>query len=389
MKKIFAFLLLISRAGITQNISIPDSLTSSSDKMADFISRNYSTPSEKVYVIYNWITNHIAYDIDNLYAINLRENREQLIKKTLLSRKAICQGYAELFNDLCIRCGISSYVIMGFTKQSGFLDYIGHAWNVAYINNSYHIYDATWGSGGISNKRFIKKPNMNFFDKGPISMLKTHYPYDPMWQLLFHPINQGAFFNDMIKEDPATPYFNFPDSIALYSKQDSLTCFSACFKRMEKNGVKNTLTYEYFNYVNREIDYLKNVQETKRKNAVLEKYNTAINNHNLTVNLFNEYIQFKNKQFAPAKPDSTIKNMMADIKYFSALSKAQADSLNQQIDESMQGSLTSLKKMIADLEPRIKEENEFVTKYIKTPKSKRKSLFYVYTYFGQPINNQK
>ncbi|WP_431216767.1 hypothetical protein ACQ86N_20700 [Puia sp. P3] len=39
-----------------------------------------------------------------------------------------------MFTDICVKAGIPSYVVDGYTKQKGFVDYIPHAWCVTKLD---------------------------------------------------------------------------------------------------------------------------------------------------------------------------------------------------------------------------------------------------------------
>ncbi|MCK7554189.1 hypothetical protein MKQ70_03860 [Chitinophaga sedimenti] len=52
-----------------------------------------------------------------------------------------------LFTDICAKAGLKSFVIEGFTIQSGFTDYIPHAWSAARIDTGWFLFDPTWGQG--------------------------------------------------------------------------------------------------------------------------------------------------------------------------------------------------------------------------------------------------
>ncbi len=80
-----------------------------------------------------------------MYAINFYEKKEDKIAKPLKTRKGICENYADLFNDICLKSGIKSYVIEGYTKVNGFTEYILHAWCAAVIDSSWFLFDSNMG----------------------------------------------------------------------------------------------------------------------------------------------------------------------------------------------------------------------------------------------------
>lgn len=393
LMRIFSLLVLlvIAVAGVNaqnKKVFIPDSVTFSIEKLGSHINSSCATENEKVSVIYTWMTNTIAYDVDNMFAMNRAADGREVAMQALASRKAICQGYAELFSELCRMCGIENYTVAGFTKQNGFADYIPHMWNVAKIEGSYQLYDATWGSGGISNKRFVKRPNSTYFAPTALQFLKTHMPFDPVWQLLAHPLTQDEFLSGKIKENTSSSFFNYQDTIQEFAKKDPIEKNAASLRRTEKNGIKNTITYEWVSYMQREAEYLKAKAKNEEMKALSDKYNKAVKTINGTSNLFNEYVQFKNKQFTPAKTDPEIRKMMDEIL---AGRKSASDELAAlpAPDPSFADNKADLLKNVENLGQRVDEESKFVDKYLATKKINRKSLFYTRVPMNGPINNKK
>ncbi|MFI5141561.1 MAG: transglutaminase domain-containing protein [Bacteroidia bacterium] len=352
--------------------SIPDSLTYSSEKIAKYINDNFSANTDKVRAIYYWIAAHISYDVDNMFAINPQADKKELIKKTLATQKGICIDYAYLFEDLAIRCGMHCITISGFTKQSGFVDYIPHAWVTAKPDSVWVLYDPTWASGHITNQKFVKEINDFYFDIKPTELIKNHLPFDPLWQLLNYPITQAEFFSGDFKEKKNKPYFNFKDSIIQYQNQTDIDRDISAIRRIENNGIKNTLTFDRLSNLKREVAY---IQEKSTVNA----YNAAAANYNDASVLFNQYINYKNNQFSPQKPDAQI------IKMIDTTANLLNTSSNKLLEiktpvQNVTSNINSLQKLINELKARLDEETKFVNTYVATQKNKRKALFYKKTY---------
>jgi len=68
----------------------------------------FKTDNEKVRGIFVWVAGNIQYDIENMFAINFYERKEDKILKPLKTRKGICENYAALFNDICLKSGMLS-----------------------------------------------------------------------------------------------------------------------------------------------------------------------------------------------------------------------------------------------------------------------------------------
>ena len=347
-------------------LDIPHTSTKSTEEIANYFNSKFTKPEDKVRAIFVWLASNINYDIDNIFAINRYATTAEIISKTLSTRKAICQGYAETFSDLCKQTGVKCFVISGYTKQNGFVDYIPHAWVTGYINDIWKLYDPTWGAGYIREAKFSKHLNNDFYDADPSVLIKDHAPFDPLWQML-NPSLTSAEFYDHKTQGSGEP-FNFADSIKVWEQQDTLERINASIRRIEANGVKNSLIYDQLNYLHRELDY-------RKQNTVVAQYNDAVNKNNEAVNLFNRYIDFKNKQFTPKKTDTEIQQMVDDPEQ-KVLEARKVVAAIQNPDASLSANITSLKSMMDDVMKKINDEQLFVKKYFNTPKLTRKTLFY-------------
>jgi transglutaminase/protease-like cytokinesis protein 3 len=173
-------------------LEIPDSSTKSTAGIAGYIKANFSTETDKARAIFIWVATNLRYDIDNMFAINFYEQKSEKISKALLNRKGICENYAALFDDISTKAGLKSYIVEGYTKQNGFTDYIPHAWCAASIDNNWYLFDPTWGSGHVSEGKFVKKINNTYFKANPSTLIKSHMPFDYMWQFLQYPVLTGV-----------------------------------------------------------------------------------------------------------------------------------------------------------------------------------------------------
>jgi Transglutaminase-like superfamily len=359
-------------------LALPDSLTKSSQEIAKFIDVNFKNESEKVRAIYIWVASNIEYDIQNMFAINFYEKKEDKISKPLKTRKGICENYAHLFNDICLNVGIKSRVIEGYTKQNGFADYIPHAWCAALVDSSWYIFDPTWGSGFISNSKFVKKINNEYFMASPYSIIKSHMPFDMLWQFLNYPITNQEFYEGKVIQNKSKEYFNFIDSIKVFNSLGKIEQLSHTAIRIEKNGIKNSLIYDRLAHIKSEIEYY-------NQNEIVKNYNNAGAFYNEGVNLLNEFINYRNKQFTPQVDDFQLKKMVEEIelKFFDA-----KEELNKIInsDDNTKSLILSLRKSIYDVAENVNEQKQFVALYLSKNKMGRKSIFTKYTWFGIPLN---
>lgn len=359
-------------------LEIPDSLTTSAADIAKYINSNFNRDSDKARAAFIWIASNIQYDIENMYAINFYEGKEEKAIKPLKTRKGICENYAALFNDVCNKAGLKSYIIEGFTKQNGFSDYLPHAWNAALIDSNWYLFDATWGSGFVSNGKFIRKISNDFFKVLPSVLIKSHMPFDYMWQFLDYPATVQDFIDGKLIQDKNRKYFNYSDSIAALDSLDYLYRLERSVDRIQKNGIRNSLIFDRLQHLKLEIDNYK-------QNQTVNLYNGAVADYNEGINLLNEFISYRNKQFKPMRTDAAIQSMVdiADTKLRDA-----ADKLKQikYTDSNSASLVIQLHKSLNDVSNQVAEQNDWLKLYFSKGKAGRKSMFYTVTWFGVPLN---
>jgi len=371
---------------------LPDSLTSSTDKIAEYINAHFSNAAEKTRAAFIWVANNIQYDVDNMFAINFYEQRDEKIRKALRTRKGICENYAALFTDICLKAGIHSVVIEGYTRQRGFVDYIPHAWCAARVDSVWLLFDPTWGSGYINNGKFVKKINNEYFTAKPEVFIKSHIPFDYLWEFLYYPVTNQEFYEGKTALNTSKPYFNYPDSIRVYETLSSNEQEMSAAVRVEKNGLRNSMVFDRLQHLKLDIENHRRKEENDRQIAEVEKhnqagqeYNSALADYNAGVNQFNDFINYHNAEFKPEKPDVEIQSMIdnCDQRLRTARSK-----LGRIVttDAQIQPLITALNKSIDDLAARVTEQQEWLKKYFSKGKMGRKSMFRKYSWFGIPLN---
>lgn len=174
------------------------------EKLAEQINQDFFTDLEKARAIYTWIALNVEYDIEayikgtNRFSYTYKNNEDRLIKEeqrkkkvaeyTYKKRKGVCDGYANLFQNLSELTGIESEIIHGYSKTR--IGDIGrkpsrtdHAWNSVKIDDKWILIDATWGAGSVSGNYFTKEFDPVYFDTKPERFNLNHYPSDSKWVL--------------------------------------------------------------------------------------------------------------------------------------------------------------------------------------------------------------
>ena len=182
-----------------------------------FLSRDFESDEEKVRAIYSWLIKNVSYDPDAYKLFNYRfkdyrernqkeeRSRKKIIEYTLRTGKAVCEGYAMAFEKLLTLQGIDNFLIRGDTKTN-FNDIdrdfdLNHMWNAIKLDETWYLFDATWGAGKYTDK-FIKEPSYFYFKTTPSLFVKTHYPEDINDAFVTETIDFKTFSHQPIYIDP-------------------------------------------------------------------------------------------------------------------------------------------------------------------------------------------
>ena len=239
MKSVFAIILLFFsfQTVFAQNFSVVDARVlqypnryNSSEQLAAQITKDFTKDVDRVRALYTWLTHNIHYDLPSYYkgqtsvgfSYSSKEDFDQklqainnhIVKKTLISKKAVCEGYAQTFKKVSELMDMPCKLIGGFSK--GDVSDIGnipkqenHAWNAVKINNKWYLVDATWGAGYANDGRWIQHFNDFYFMTDPDKFALTHLPSETGWlfsnktitkkQFYESPIYEKAFFTNNLK----------------------------------------------------------------------------------------------------------------------------------------------------------------------------------------------
>lgn len=359
-------------------LQIPSSLTNSSSGIANYINSKFITETDKSRAIFAWITNNIQYDVENMFAINFYENTDDIVKNVLKTRKGVCMHYAELYNSIANQVGVKSYVITGYTKQNGSVIYLPHSWCASLIDSTWVLIDPTWGAGFVKNSKFVKQQNDFYFKTNPEQLIKSHMPFDPLWQFMNYTVSNQEFNEGKTEMDKNKPFFNFQDTLKQYELETEIEKLESSNRRIEQNGVKNSMIFDKLQHNKREIEYLNNKQ-------IIETVNVAVSLYNDGINQLNKFIDYRNKQFTPLKSDNEIQEMIDIAENLFTNSQDKLEEVKNP-DSNVANSMIRLNKSIVEAMVIVYEQKNFLDKYFNTGKMFRKSLFYKYNWMGIPLN---
>ena len=352
-------------------LKMPDSAGQTSEGLAGYISKNFSDQNEKAAAIFYWISNNIGYDPDKINNINIYQNSGDLVKEVLKTRKGVCMHYAELFCEVASKTGLKAYIVTGYTRQNGTVVYLPHAWCAVLIDSSWCLFDPTWGSGYIRDSKFVRKFNDFYFRTDPEKLIGSHMPFDPMWQLLDHPVTNKEFYEGKSQINKTGTAFNYNDSLKKYESQSPVERLIASNRRIEENGVVNRMISDMLQHNRNDIEYY----QTKQ---TVDQYNLAVAEFNRGITKLNAFIDYRNRQFNPVKPDSEIRKMMEETEQALLSTLENLDRIKNP-DPVNASSAAKLREATNEALGEVKEQNKFLDKYFRTGKLFRKTLFYTTT----------
>ena len=164
---------------------LPEQQATTVVKLAHSLVVAAHSDDDKARLIFAWLAYHVAYDTDYLQG-----NRSRGCSPTevLRNRRAICQGYADLFTTLARLMQVPAHTVTGYARTSARdakPQEPNHAWNVYLANGTWHLADATWAAGSVSSTYlFAPKYDPLWFDTTPATFVFSHVPQDSARQLL-------------------------------------------------------------------------------------------------------------------------------------------------------------------------------------------------------------
>ena len=164
--------------------SAPRSVERNIEDLGDYLAEEAETDLEKARAIYTWITQRIRYNDRGFNTGRFGDNSAQAVLKR---KRAVCDGFSNLYLELGEHMGLEIEKVVGFAKGYGHRSGkrfrgTNHAWNIILIDGEWRVFDATWGEGYaetirgrlVSRKRF----NGYWFNVDPYEAIFTHFPQE-------------------------------------------------------------------------------------------------------------------------------------------------------------------------------------------------------------------
>jgi len=371
MKRTFLIFFFIFTCGVMmgadytkidkQAESVPGNLKTAKE-IARYLTKNLHSPTDKVRAIYYWMAHAIRYDVANMNSTKTYSDPQELVDEVLRKRKGVCANYSALFHACCQAIGVQSYIIEGYTRQYERIIPVAHAWNAVYIDGKFFDIDVTWAAGYVRGKVYSQQFRDNYFMISPADFIKTHMPFDPVWQFLNNPLTHKDFESGNFTSLKKESNFNYIDTINGQSRLSSIEKLKSENQRILKAGVTNAM--------------IRDKVSQNQQGITTELYNAAATDFNKGVVKYNEYVQYKNNQFnkLTIKDDNLLDLLLTARQLFESAEESLSNLKpeNNELKNSARSIETSIRRMTKSLD----EEDEFMNKYINTSKSLRLILFY-------------
>jgi len=374
MKKIFLLLLFIGlsvlimaqknkkflRVDRTMQL-ISDSSTYSTQDIAEYINTELFTQKDKARAIFLWIAENIYYDYENMYS-DSNLNCDEILK----IRKGVCRDFTKLYSDIAVKVGVKTHTITGYTRKKKHVNYDMHSWCASYIDSVWYLIDPTWGAGSIINNHNTREINNDYFMVRPDRFIKTHIPFDPLWQFLNYPITKKEFQTGISKSNNDEVFFNFIDTLKEYDNQSEIEQLMNASIRIKTNGIASYLDHDNLRHL---MNAIKNLNDRKSE----EQYNLALKIFNEGIILSNEYVDYQNKYYLPYKTDAEVKQMLDNIenKFNSSLFQLK---LIQNSSSYLKINIDHLYMLIDIALNDLNNQKKKLDKYLKIAKKYRQSI---------------
>lgn len=153
--------------------------------LANVLCSPFPSATDKARAIFTWCHHNIAYNVEEFFGKCVK-GRD--VNETIFLGKAVCQGYAEVYQAVAQRAGLQCVVVGGHGKGYGYTpltrgqappprDPTGHAWNAVCIDNGeWKLIDACWGAGSVGDEKFHKGFNPKMFTISNEQFGHSHFP---------------------------------------------------------------------------------------------------------------------------------------------------------------------------------------------------------------------
>lgn len=350
--------------------AIPEAQKKSSKDIASFIKQKFSTEDLQVKAAYYYVISNISYDVNHEFTVNLIISDDEMVSKTISSKKGVCIHYAKFFRDIVTNLGYNCQIVSGYTKKNNTIASQSHAWTAIEMNGgNWFLFDPTWDSGYVQNGKFVKRLSSKYYKIKPLVMLQSHMPFDAMWQFLNYPISEQDFIDSKIVQNQNNDYFDYKEVIKTFLTFSEHEQLKALKTRMIKTGYKTKLAKERFDILTKQL-------EVFSLNINVREFNTITNKYNEGIKLYNDFVDYRNMQFRPSKTDQEILKMIDEPL---AIFEDCSDKIYKLgfVGQDNLYDLNQFKRGLIDVIEETKKHKSFVKEYLTKNERERKKMFLI------------
>lgn len=309
--------------------------------LAREISLTFKTDRERFRAAFAWTAQNLSYDLA-AFNNDIAYANDALVFSALQNRKALCEGYVAVLDSLSRLMGISTFKVAGYTRWQDKLQVEPHLWIAVKISENWYFADPTWASGSIINGRFHQVYDTLWFLVPPSQMIRTHMPYDPIWQLSQRPLSHKGF----IHRDGSllSGHWQPNDSIALHLQKELVQQFTSELRRIRQRFPHQALLPR--------ITYLERAIGTLKHNATVEKMQQSNALFNTAVANYNEAVQAYNNRLPRAQV------LVLLVRSAQLLESARGMLPKEGVPASLRDELSLMHKQINQLNGRLREAEE-------------------------------
>ncbi len=167
-------------------------------RLAAFLVEGTDDPFLQVKRLHDWVALNLSYDLEGLRSGGGEVARGA--EGALGSGKAVCGGFAAVYELLARHAGFELATIEGYGRGLGFEPFgdepVGrstHAWSAVEIEGAWYLLDPTWDAGTVEGGSWLRRYSTDYLFLDPVDFVVSHFPEEPAWQLLEEPLDAGAF----------------------------------------------------------------------------------------------------------------------------------------------------------------------------------------------------
>lgn len=153
--------------------------------LAKEITSEAKTKYEQAQMIYLWLCQNISFDQAGII---------RTADRAYDNRRAVCQGFCELYYRLAEPLKLDVTLIYGKAKSAIKQNTEDHVWLSIKTEEGQILADPTWGAGTIHNGSFGQNPYpLIWFDVNPCQFIYTHFPKQKKYQYISPTISEDTF----------------------------------------------------------------------------------------------------------------------------------------------------------------------------------------------------